>query len=88
MLQLQKSKGADYNKDKNFSTVINSALNSGMSPELGFLFMLNVKLERLNNLTLSSTFNHESIEDTLVDLANYANGLYDYTQEKRMQTLS
>lgn len=65
LVELMISKNEDYGS-KNI-------LNSPGGPLNGLAVRLYDKIERLSNLTSKgNTPNHESIRDTLVDIANYA----------------
>lgn len=66
-------KAHDYAADDNvFSNFINSAEAVGVTPEQAFHLHIATKFERLRQLVHKGEVVNEPIEDTLLDLANYA----------------
>ena len=64
----------DYSSDSDpWSNFRFSADAAGITVDQGFLFLYGVKIARLRELLVAGkTPNNESIDDTLVDLSNYA----------------
>ena len=68
-----KSKNHDYAKEKDmFSNFRKIADMSNIPIKKVFMVFLAVKIARLGELTSGKTPSNESIEDTLLDLSNYA----------------
>jgi hypothetical protein len=74
------SKGHDYSNDGNrFANFEKVASVMNMTPEQAFVFYLSIKVTRLSELFGNNKKpNNESIEDTLIDLINYAILFYSY----------
>ena len=73
MERLVATKAHDYAKDENvFSNFEFAADVAGVSVEQEFAVMIATKVARLRELLGGKVPNHESIDDTLLDLANYA----------------
>jgi len=73
MQELVASKAADYaDSDDVYSNFTGAAQSSNVTVEQTFQVLIGVKIERLRQLTSGKEPNHEGIEDTLLDLANYA----------------
>lgn len=73
MEQVVTSKAHDYAKDDNvFSNFEFAAEVAGISVEQEFAVMIATKVARLRELLGGKVPNNESIDDTLLDLANYA----------------
>ena len=73
MAALVASKAHDYADNGNvYSNFEGSARSAGVSVDLVFQVMIGIKVERLRQLMSGKIANHESIEDTIMDLANYA----------------
>jgi hypothetical protein len=82
-LELSKSKNADYadidDPFKNFKMVE----MLGVSVEKGILIRIMDKISRINNLLeRDAVIMDEKLDDTLIDLMNYANILKTYRSEK------
>ena len=72
MEALVASKCHDYADDANvYSNFEGSARIAGVSVETVFHVMIGIKIERLRQLASGKVANHESLEDTLMDAANY-----------------
>ena len=84
MKHLQLLKSEDYNNGKQFITVEDASKMANITVEQGFMFMINLKVLRLNTLINKDNANFESLNDSLIDLANYSNGLYDYKKKENM----
>ena len=68
-----KSKNHDYAKSTDmFSNFRKVADISNQSISKVFMVFMAVKIARLGELTTEKTPNNESVEDTLLDLSNYA----------------
>ena len=73
MQEIVESKAHDYAKDDNvFSNFEFAADVAGVTVEQEFAVMIGTKVARLRELLGNKTPNNESIDDTLLDLANYA----------------
>lgn len=89
MEETVRSKAQDYADMGNvFSNFEGSAKLSNVSVEQTFQVLIGVKVERLRQLTSGKEANHESIEDTLIDLANYAALWLAYRRTKENEILS
>lgn len=89
MIATVKAKNADYTADNddpfaNFSTVEDLGL---CSTEIGFLVRLNDKFARLRSFVKIGTLKvkDESIEDTLIDMANYCILMAGYIKSKKLK---
>lgn len=87
MLAVCKAKNSDYSGDSpdpfaNFSSVEERRI---CSTEAGFLTRINDKFSRIISLTNSKgpKVKDESVEDTLLDLANYSILMLCYLRSKR-----
>jgi hypothetical protein len=77
------SKANDYaDGDNVYSNFEGSAKLAGISVEQVFMVMIGVKVERLRQLISGTEPNFESIEDTILDLANYAALWLGYRREE------
>jgi hypothetical protein len=73
MREILLSKGNDYANTDRLSNFKLAGSICGLSPELNCLSLIATKVARLGVLLNSSgTPNNESIEDSILDLANYA----------------
>lgn len=76
IIALSARKSEDYNSE----TSLEEYFPFG---DISYMQMIHTKAQRLLNLTRkSSTINYESVEDTLVDLINYAVYYLKYLQEQ------
>jgi len=66
------SKGHDYANEDLLSNFKITAAVEGRSKEEVVLTLISTKVVRLSNLLKSKNPKHESLEDTLIDLANYS----------------
>ena len=67
------TKAHDYADDGDvFSNFTGAAKLANVPDEAAFQILIGVKVERLRQLTSGKEPNHEGIDDTLIDLANYA----------------
>lgn len=86
-LRIRESKSKDYSGEdvlSNFKRISTAArhLNiSVYSPEGYAMFMILMKLDRINNLRGRKAEN-ESIEDSVIDLHNYADLMYACLKER------
>ncbi len=72
MAALVASKAADYADNENvYSNFEGAARIAGVSVDVVFNVMIGIKMERLRQLMSGKAPNHESLEDTLMDAANY-----------------
>ncbi len=79
MRKTHDSKNEDYAADDNpYSNFEEAAETAGITVDQQFLSLIGVKLARLRQLFGGKTPNHESIDDTLMDLAVYSTLLYSY----------
>lgn len=77
------SKGDDYaNQDRlsNFKIV---GTMTGTTPELACFNLICVKVARLRELLTGKEPKHESLNDTLIDLANYSMLLSQIVEEQK-----
>ena len=73
MQEVVESKAHDYAKNDNvFSNFEFAADVAGVTVEQEFAVMIGTKVARLRELLGGKTPNNESIDDTLLDLSNYA----------------
>jgi len=73
LTNLVEAKAHDYADDGNvFSNFEGAARLTGLSPAQVFHVMLGIKMERIRQLMSGKNPKFESIEDSLMDLANYA----------------
>ena len=83
-LELIKSKNHDYAGVKNPFRNFRACKVIGLSPEQGILLRMLDKMTRAGNLLkVEQKVKDESIEDTILDLMNYANILLVYRQNQR-----
>lgn len=67
------SKGDDYANENRLSNFISAGTAVGNSAEVNCLNLIGTKIARLSNLINSNKVpNNESIQDSILDLANYA----------------
>jgi hypothetical protein len=74
-LLVMQAKNEDYAKDADpYSNFRFAAQAAGISMEQGMLYLLGIKLARLENLISAppESVNNEPLDDTLLDLINYA----------------
>ena len=73
LANLVEAKAHDYADDGNvFSNFEGAARLTGLTPAQVFHVMLGIKMERIRQLMSGKNPKFESIEDSLMDLANYA----------------
>lgn len=65
-------KGDDYSGDDKLSNFKNAASTACITVEQGLVFMSAIKLNRLGQLFSGKTPKNESVEDSVLDLANYS----------------
>lgn len=80
-----KKKANDYAGDDCLSNFKKSALICSVSPEKVFEIMLAIKLCRIVELSGGKVAKNESMDDTLMDMANYAKLYRAYLMEKNKQ---
>jgi len=86
MAALVESKAADYADNENvYSNFEGAARISGVTVDVVFNVMVGIKMERLRQLMSGKTPNHESLEDTLMDAANYLALWQGYRRQKEAQ---
>lgn len=87
MIDTVKAKNADYtaNADDPFSNFSSVEIQDICSTEVGFLVRLNDKYSRIKSFVKKGVLlvNDESVEDTLIDLANYCILMASYIKSKR-----
>lgn len=72
MREILISKGSDYSNNDVLSNFKLSGMLSNQDGSKVALNQINIKITRLNNLIFNSKeIKHESIEDSIIDLANY-----------------
>jgi len=73
MHEIHEGKNADYSDDSNpYSNFEGTAELTGLTTEQVFHVQLGNKMERLRQLMSGKEPNHESLDDTILDLAVYA----------------
>ena len=73
MSAIHERKNKDYADDNNpYSNFEGAARLAGVSVDTVFHIMLGIKMERLRQLVSGKEPNFETLDDTLLDLANYA----------------
>lgn len=83
-LKLVEAKNTDYASGNDPFKNFRAAEMLGMTLEQGILLRMSDKMARIGNLLKSEQkVTDESIEDTLLDLMNYANILLSYQQSKQ-----
>lgn len=65
------SKGDDYSNEDRLSNFKNVARRTSSTPENVCITQIGIKIERITNLLSGKTPNNESVEDTILDMANY-----------------
>lgn len=93
MNEICKAKNQDYSGGANvdaFNNFKESAINAGGTVEQGFLFRMSDKMSRIRNLTQAGTaaVKDESIQDTLMDLANYSILMMGYFESKKENAIN
>lgn len=77
------SKANDYADDDDvYSNFHGAGYLANATMEQVFMTLIGVKVERLRQLVSGKIANHESIDDTLLDLANYAALLLGYRMQE------
>ncbi len=77
------SKANDYADDSNvYSNFEGAAHLAGVTVDEVFMTLIAIKVERLRQLMAGTVPNHESIDDTRIDLANYAALWQGYAEEQ------
>jgi hypothetical protein len=71
--EISKAKSQDYAKSEDVLSNIKAISSYGISPSVGLISRMQDKMSRLANFTKTGVFNvkDETVEDTLIDLANY-----------------
>lgn len=84
-LDLMKKKNIDYADEKDFFKNFREAEKLGITVEQGILVRMSDKISRVSNLLSKKEVSviTESVEDTLIDLMNYANILLLYCQTEK-----
>lgn len=72
MVDLHKKKQADYGTDGDPFANVRASGEFGIDPWLGALLRANDKMTRLKTFSQKGTLANEGVEDSLIDLANYA----------------
>ena len=77
------SKAGDYADDGNvYSNFEGAAHLAGTTVDEVFMTLIGVKVERLRQLMAGKVPNHEAIDDTRIDLANYAALWQGYAEQE------
>lgn len=88
MIAITKAKNADYTgtSDDPFANFSNVASCGGGTPEQGFCFRMNDKSMRISSFVEKGILmvKDESVEDTLIDLANYCILFAGFLRNKRI----
>jgi hypothetical protein len=72
MLQLHNAKGDDYGSERDCFANVRAAEEFGVDPWLGAVLRASDKMTRLKTFAKRRSLSNESVEDSLLDLANYA----------------
>lgn len=72
MGDLHDRKQADYGQKGDPFANVRSSSNWGVAPWIGAMIRLNDKIQRLQSFAQNGTLANEGVEDSLIDLANYA----------------
>lgn len=72
MLALHKKKQADYGSDRDPFSNVRSSEEFGIPAWLGAILRANDKVSRLKTFARKRKLANESVEDSFLDLANYA----------------
>lgn len=72
MLDMHCRKGADYGTDADIFANIRASEEFGIDGWRGSILRANDKMSRLKAFMLNGNLKNESVEDSLLDLANYA----------------
>ena len=92
MVEITKQKNHDYTGKGNdpFANFRNTKNCGGASPLQGFLVRMNDKIARVSSFVEKGILKvkDESVEDTLLDLANYAILMRGYIEDSKEQTVS
>jgi hypothetical protein len=71
MFEIMMSKGDDYAGSDRLSNFKKVAMMSNVSTEIGIHIQVSNKVVRLGELLSGKSPKHESIEDSIIDCANY-----------------
>lgn len=71
MRSIMLSKGDDYANDDRLSNFKKVAIMTNTTPEMVVLNLIATKVARLSELLTGKTPKNESVEDSILDLANY-----------------
>ena len=72
LLELHEKKTKDYGSIANPEANIYASSEFGIPPEVGIMLRMNDKFKRLKQFAKEKKLENESVEDSLMDLANYA----------------
>jgi len=72
MADLHSRKGADYGVGVDFLANVRSSDDFGVPAWVGTMIRANDKMIRIRNMAKKGSLANESVEDSLLDLANYA----------------
>lgn len=72
MLAMHCKKGADYGTNADIFANVRTATEFGLPAYLGAVLRANDKMARLKTFATKGALANESVEDSLLDLANYA----------------
>lgn len=72
MAALHDKKAADYGRDEDPLANLRASEGFGIEPWIGAVLRLNDKVHRVKSLLLNGKLANESLEDSLIDIANYA----------------
>jgi hypothetical protein len=88
-LQLHASKGHDYGNEEDSLANIRASQRFGIAAWLGAVLRANDKMSRIASFAKRGQLLHESVRDSLIDLATYALiavALYDENTQERLLT--
>jgi len=72
MLEMHERKGADYGTNEDIFANIRASEEFGIDGWKGSILRANDKMSRLKAFFIHGNLKNESVEDSLLDLANYA----------------
>ena len=86
--EIMDKKAADYANDDRLSNFKRVGSMCGTSPEVAIMHLIATKVARLTELFSGKTPNNESVEDSILDLANYTILLQMAREESKPQIKS
>ena len=87
MEEILTNKGNDYANADRLSNFKLAAELCGISPEINCLSLISTKVARLGVLLNNDSIFNESVEDSIIDLANYSVLLYMIIKENEKKAI-